>query len=370
MGRARKFVTGFVVWTAYGLFMTWMDHNVYSSGPRPITWKYAFVLELSGAYIFGLLSPAVVWLAKRFPLVRVNLLRNVAVHISGTILYAVVTRVAWELWVAFLDHPQGDFVASRLIRSISWGLMDAGPLYWLIVLVHYASDYYRRYQRTLVQTADLNAQLAHAQLQSLKMQLHPHFLFNTLHAISELIHEDPSAAERMIIGLSQLLRLSLETSSAVEVPLYQELRFTQLYLDIEKMRFDDRLEIQIEIDPEVRDAMVPNLILQPLVENAIKHGISRRPGRGQIQLTARKDQSSLVISIRDNGGGLDHRKGPPREGIGLSTTRARLVKLYGTQQSFHFVKRPQEGAEAVLRLPLKSEITKGDQEYVESSDRR
>jgi LytS/YehU family sensor histidine kinase len=202
----------------------------------------------------------------------------------------------------------------------------------------------------------LNAQLAQAQLQSLKMQLHPHFLFNALHSISELIHSDPLAAERMVVGLSDLLRRSLANSSTLEVPLRSELELTELYLEIEKMRFDERLSVEIRVTDETRDALVPNLILQPLVENAIKHGISRRPGQGRLVIESDRSGDILVITIRDNGAGLDTEKGPIVEGVGLTTTRARLAKLYGTRQSFHFLRRPG-GTEAVMKLPFKIDST-------------
>ena len=168
----------------------------------------------------------------------------------------------------------------------------------------------------------------------------------------------------MVVALSKLLRSSLANSSLLEVPLERELELTKLYLDIEKMRFDDRLEVDIEVEDETLGASVPNLILQPLVENAIKHGISRRPGKGRIGVHAARSGGTLVITISDNGVGINTEKRPIVEGVGLTTTRARLEKLYGTRQSFHFIRKPV-GTEAVMRLPFKTE-SKGllDDEHV------
>lgn len=317
-------------------------------------WPASLYIELSYAYAAGALSPLVILLARRFPPKRPNLPRNLAIHVVATFAFSLVASFAWDFLNSRGPFSGGHFSFSKVFYPIDWGLDFGVLLYWLIVFVYYAVDYYTRYEAGLVETADLNAQLAHAQLQALKMQLHPHFLFNTLHAISELIHEDPAVAERMVVGLSQLLRLSIETSSDVEVPLEQELRFVELYLDIERTRFEARLQVQLEIEDGLRDALVPNLILQPLLENSIKHGISNRHEGGVIVLKAQKENDVLVLSVRDNGGGMPARSnGDYREGIGLGTTRARLEKLYGGRQSLYFIRRPSAGVEVIIRLPYK-----------------
>ncbi len=273
-------------------------------------------------------------------------------HVLAGIVFSVTTYLIWQAAMVLIGFHEWERSLSEELRAIVWNLSDGGPLYWVVIFVHNAGYYYRRYEISAAKAADLNAQLAQAQLQSLKMQLHPHFLFNALHSISELIHADPSAAERMVVALSHLLRSSLANSSTLEVPLKRELELTRLYLDIEKMRFDDRLLVNIKVAEETEDALVPNLILQPLVENAIKHGISRRPGQGCVGVEAIRNGGCLVVTIRDNGAGFDSEKRPVVEGVGLTTTRARLEKLYGAGQSFHFVRRSQ-GTEAVLRLPFR-----------------
>jgi LytS/YehU family sensor histidine kinase len=270
-----------------------------------------------------------------------------------SIVFSIIAYIVWQALMYPIGLEKFEPTLMAEVRALAWGLVDGGPLYWVIVFVHNAGYYHKRYELSAARAADLNAQLAQAQLQSLKMQLHPHFLFNTLHSISELIHADPSAAERMVVALSQLLRRSLANSAEIEVPLERELEVTGLYLDIEKMRFDVRLSVELRVADETKDALVPNLILQPLVENAIKHGISRRPGPGHIVVEALKNGGLLVITIRDNGAGFDKQKRPIVEGVGLTTTRARLEKLYGAGQSFHFVLRPG-GTEAVIRLPFRT----------------
>jgi sensor histidine kinase YesM len=346
---------GFGLWTAYGLFSAALTHYRYSFSKHPISWPGALFIEGSYAYACALLTPLVIWLAQRFPLQRPTLLRNLSIHLLATCVFSISASLLWDLVNHHGAFDYGRFSLVLRFRSMDFGLDFAFLLYWLIVLFHSALEYYRRYEAGLVQTANLNAQLARAQLQALKMQLHPHFLFNTLHTISELIHEDPNAAERMIVGLSQLLRMSLDTSSDLEVPLHEELRFVELYLNIERARFESRLQVEVDIPDELRDALVPSLILQPLIENSIKHGIAHRRDGGKILIRAQKEHDSLELMVRDNGTGLPlvNGMGTVREGVGLGTTRARLEKLYGRNHTLYFIRRPGAGAEVTIRMPLK-----------------
>jgi two-component system LytT family sensor kinase len=339
-------------WTAYGLVSGALSHFLSSTYSKPLTWPRAIIGDGCYAYSAAILSPAAIWFADRFRIEPPRRLRNVSLHALVGVGFSVTVYLVWQvaIYPTGLRQPVADFPAE--VRALAWSLSDGVPLYWVVVFVHNAGYYYHRYELSTAKAADLNAQLAQAQLHSLKMQLHPHFLFNSLHSISELIHADPFAAERMIIGLSDLLRSSLAGSSALEVPLERELELTKLYLNIEKMRFDERLLIDIQVADETLAALVPNLILQPLVENAIRHGICHRPGNGLIAVEAVKSGGSLVITIRDNGVGLARETRPLVEGVGLRTTKARLEKLYGPGQSFHFVRRPG-GTEAVIRVPFR-----------------
>jgi two-component system LytT family sensor kinase len=364
--RWRSVVAGFLAWSTYGLLSAWIVHNQFSFREDKLSWRDALVFEFSYAYVVFCLSPVVIHLAQRYRLEGPRLLRNFLIHVCGCVAFSAASRLIWEGISHFAAGSEFPTSTPAVVKSISWGLANGAPLYWIIVLVHFATNYYRNYQRSLVEAADLNTQLAKAQLKALKMQLHPHFLFNTLHAISELIHENPAGAEKMVIGLSQLLRLSLDTTSS-EVPLHQELRFVELYLDIEKTRFDERLHVDMDIDPGVRDALVPYLILQPLVENSIKHGISRRSAKGQVVISARQEGESLVLRVTDNGGGVESK--PLREGIGLSTTRERLEKIYGNRQTLQFVKRAGVGTEVTIRIPLVLERVEVPSEQYTSTDR-
>ncbi|MCA1557757.1 MAG: histidine kinase, partial [Acidobacteria bacterium] len=226
-------------------------------------------------------------------------------------------------------------------------------IYWVILGIDHALRYYTKYRERELQASQLEARLAQAQLQVLKMQLHPHFLFNTLHAISTLMHRDVEAADRMIARLSDLLRLALDNEGVQEVTLKQELELLERYLEIEQTRFRDRLTVEMRIEPEVLDARVPNLILQPLVENAIQHGITPRRGQGRIEIGARRTNGTLDIYVRDDGRGLAGATDETvKEGVGLSNTRARLLQLYGGHARFELRCPPEGGTLASLAIPF------------------
>ena len=209
--------------------------------------------------------------------------------------------------------------------------------YAAVVGLSYALGYYRESQARALKAAHLETSLMEARLKTLEAELHPHFLFNTLHAISTLVHTDPEAADRMISRLSDLLRLTFDRSGAAGVALKEELEFLQKYLEIEQIRFQDRLAVKFDIDPETLDTDVPRLILQPLVENAIKHGIGPRAGQGLVQISTKKRPDGTWIEVRDNGVGLSRNaRARFTNGVGLSNTRARLECLYGSQHRLDF----------------------------------
>ena len=223
----------------------------------------------------------------------------------------------------------------------------------MIVAVSQAFDYYRKYRERELRAAELEKRLAQAKLQALQMQLNPHFLFNTLHSISSLMHKDVEAADRMIMRLGDLLRAALESSDTQEVGLRQELEFLKRYLEIEQTRFGDRLKIKLNIAPDTLEAQVPNLILQPLVENAIKHGIEPRSKPGCIELSAHRVNGELALEVCDNGVGLRDDQAID-EGVGLSNTRARLRELYGEAHRFELRAGPEGGLLVHLTIPFKT----------------
>jgi sensor histidine kinase YesM len=237
--------------------------------------------------------------------------------------------------------------AHALVATFFFNLL----IYWVIASVAHAFDYYSKYRDRELRAAELEKRLAQARLKALQMQLNPHFLFNTLHAVSSLMRKNIEDADRMITQLSDLLRHALESTDAQEIPLEQELDFLKQYLEIEQTRFGDRLTVQLDIAPNTLGALVPNLMLQPLVENAIQHGIQPRAKPGKITLHARHADGSLQLQVRDNGAGL--RAGEPmREGVGLSNTRARLQQLYGRAHRFELFNAPDGGLVVDLAIPF------------------
>jgi two-component system, LytTR family, sensor kinase len=345
-----KFVV--VGWTLYGLFMSTQSYVVNLRAGRPVSIEDALLNDMLYAALWAALTPLVLWCARRFPLERLAILRTILIHLALSFGIAILHKsVHSGIMTLYKVMTAGgefswDVHIRQLISYFDYGI----PLYWIIILLHYGSEYYSRYQEKAVKAAQLEAQLAQAQLQALKMQLHPHFLFNTLNAISVLIQKDPDLARRTVGRLSELLRYTLDNVGAQEVSLREELEFLDRYLQIEQTRFGDRLVVKIDVDEALKDAVVPNMILQPLVENAIKHGIARRRGEAAIEVSAQRENGSLTMIVRDNGVGLPH--GERKDGVGLSSTRARLKELYGEQQSFVLSNVAGGGAEAILTIPF------------------
>jgi LytS/YehU family sensor histidine kinase len=223
-------------------------------------------------------------------------------------------------------------------------------MYWFIVLINYAFASYKLYREGELRTAQLQTELMEAQLQALKTQLHPHFLFNTLNAISVLIQKSPESAQKMLTRLSDLLRITLDNGGVQEVALKDELDFLDRYVQIQQVRFGDRLEVKMEIDSNALNANVPNLILQPLVENAIEHGVAKRSGLGTIRISAKRTDNRVRMEVQDNGIGVQNGNGK-KDGVGLSNTRARLIQLYGEQQRFDLMTPAEGGTIATVEIP-------------------
>jgi len=241
------------------------------------------------------------------------------------------------------------WLEDAIVPELAWGL----TAYLIMLSVAHALEYRRRHQVAAESASRLEAALAGARLQCLQMQLQPHFLFNALNVVSSLIHRDPDAAERMVTRLGDLLRLTLDESAPPTVPLRRELELLEGYLAIERARFRDRLTVDLDVAPGTLEAGVPYLILQPLAENAVRHGVARRAGPGRIAVRARLHRGYLALEVQDDGEGLAGRSGPAGNGVGLSNTRARLEQLYGTGARLSLVERRSGGATARLVLPLR-----------------
>lgn len=347
------------VWTLFGVFLASQSTLAFSRRDRPFSWQRILLVEMAFAYIWALLTPPVLWLARRFPIERGRLPGSLTVHVLASIITGFATRAFRDLmFVYFVSGYDGALPWTKLFFN-SYLFFDYGTLlYWLMLLVSYATNYYRRYRVGEVRATRLEAQLATAQLHALKMQLQPHFLFNTLHSISALVHKDPQAADKMIARLGDFLRLTLDSAGVQEVSLHQELEFLKCYLDIEAIRFKDRLSVQMNIEPQTLAARLPNLILQPIVENAIRHGIAPRTDAGRIEIAARRFNGSLQVQITDNGPGLAANSNNGRilkEGVGLANTQARLQQLYGDESRLDLANNGKGGFSVTLEIPFNAE---------------
>jgi len=316
---------------------------------EPVSLRSLLPAELVFTYTWALLAPLVMRLAQRFPLRGREVNRNLAVHMPAMLAFVIVHATLFSLVTVLLApgmNLQG--LPQVLGRSLlSWTVVDA-IVYCALVTVNHAVIYYRVSKDRALRASQLEASLAQAQLQMLRMQLQPHFLFNTLHSISALMHKDVRRADSMVAALSDLLRMSLQNIGAQEVPLQSELDFLQRYVEIMRLRFGDRLKVSIDIDPETRDARVPNLFFQPLVENSFRHGFGDL-GQGSITITVVRDDDMLRCDVVDDGRGL--RTGH-KDGVGLATTRQRLAHLYGDNFVFTMRGAPNEGVHVTVVIPF------------------
>jgi two-component system, LytTR family, sensor kinase len=324
----------------------------HGGAPPPTSLSELLLIHVAEGVIWASLTLGILWLGKRFPLTQGRWARSLSVHLGASVLTACIQTLL-AIFVNELirrDLTRPTLTANVLALYIVAKTNQNVFLYWAIFAVGQIINYHRDARERDVRASQLEAKLAQTQLQVLKMQLQPHFLFNTLNAIAALIHQDVELADRMIARLGDLLRSTLENANQQEVSLQQELDFIQPYLEIEKARLGARLSVHLDIDPAARDAKVPNLILQPLVENAIRHGIAPRPDPGRIDIAACRDNGSLHLSVMDDGPGL--RSGEaPRSGIGLANTRARLQRLYGDRQQLQLGPGPGGGLRVEITIP-------------------
>ena len=313
------------------------------------------------------LTPAMVWLARRYSLVGPKWKRNVLLHVPAFLIIsaihsAVATVITLSInpfesmgtsptafWPRFLSRLQGSFGSDLLV-------------YGGVIGVCYAIDYYRKYREREFQASQLEAQLAQAQLDTLRMQLHPHFLFNTLNGIVGLVRDNKNdIAVNMLVGLSDLLRHALEHSDQQEVELQEELNFINLYLSIQQMRFSDRLQVKMEIGEDTKHALVPNLVLQPLAENALRHGLAKSVSSSVIGIQAQAENGNLKLTVFDNGVGLPSNwQLKSSAGIGLANTAARLAQLYNTNHRFDIRNRNEGGVEVIMVIPLRTGVEPED----------
>jgi two-component system, LytTR family, sensor kinase len=362
----------FGVWTLVALAASLSIYELWRSQGYPMPFASVLGLEFSQIFTYAPLTPFVFALAIRFPIQRENWGRRSLLHLLFALIFSLAhTTLRFVTPYAAWDSKLRTFVSGiwnsqTHLFAIKWHVFtnlaltntvdDITGTYVPIVLVAHALSYYWRFRDRELHSTKLEMQLAKSRLQTLKSHLQPHFLFNTMHSISALMLTDVRAADKMMARLSDLLRMSLEGSEIQTTSLSRELEFVAGYLEIEKIRLEERLNVVLDIAPETLDAQVPSLLLQPLVENAVRHGISRNSAGGNIWITSSHDERFLHLRVRDNGPGLTTTSDTPSgTGLGIRTTRERLRTLYGNDQSFEISAIPSRGVEVWVKIPLQIE---------------
>ncbi len=364
--RSTKWALIVGAWTVVTLVYSSHLFVYHSLRGEPTTWPHELAEAAADFGVWAALTPLILLLAEQFPLDRRSWARALAVHVPASLVVSFVQVTGHTVADMGLVHRSlgsddfGEVFRVLFARTYHFGLL----VYWTIAVARWAVE---RYKDQQVHASRLEARLAEARLDALKMQLQPHFLFNTLHAVSALMHRDVAAADRMIARLSELLRLSLDTNGAQEVALSRELELLESYLEIERIRFQDRLTVDVDVAPEALGANVPNLLLQPLVENSIRHGIAKRRGPGRVEISASRSGDTLELAVRDDGVGLAT-AGGNGNGIGLGNTRLRLEQLYGAGHRFELRERSGGGLEVAIAIPFRTEETNGNGAH--TSDRR
>ena len=333
-------------WTIFGLcsFAVCLLADA-ATGESPAPWPRVLQYSLGAAWIWAALTPAALWAARKATFVPGRRMRSALMHgLIGSGFVAVSVTLQSGLADLTGIYTSG---SSLILPRVENRLLASGALRTL----GHAARYFRLSQTRQVHASELEARLTKTHLQLLRLQLQPHFLFNTLNTVAELVHTDPDTADQMITRLGRLLRLSLDHAGHQVVPLRQEIDFLRMYVEIEQVRFQDRLQIVWNLAPDTLDAAVPTLLWHPVLENAIRHGVTPLAGRGRIVIASHRDAGDLVLEIRDNGQGLPP-GGVSREGVGLRNIRERVGQLYGSRARFALAPAVGGGTVATLRLPF------------------
>lgn len=347
----------FGCWSLLALIFATQSYLYLSARGEPVTWKSVLAWAFSEWYTWAALSPFILWLARRFRIERQSWQQGVLIHIGAGLFFSLFQPLLQAtvkysgLGGDLRPRPFSVILFQLLLTKYHINLL----IYGVMIGISQAVEYYRIYRDRERKVAQLEALLAQAELSALKMQLHPHFLFNALNSLSDLIDRDGQAANKMVARLGDFLRLTLQSSASQEISLAQEVEFLQNYLEIESIRFEDRLRVRVEIAPETLSAQVPTLILQPIVENAIRHGISQRETDGYVEILARRNHQTLTLQVRDNGPGLsvhNSSENPAKNGLGIMNTQARLQNLYGELHRFEMVNAPEGGLIVTLEIPF------------------
>jgi len=349
---SRDYLAIFTFWTFLALLSAasrMLDPRGF--GPRGMSPTGPVVLAFIESWLWALLTPAIFRFGSAVGLERRALLGRIILFVGVGIVVAIVVYLV----ISFAREQVFESVAGRRrpfrlrLELVSFRFVPQLLVYFAVLAAGFAREYFLRTQQQQAHTARLQAQLAEARLEALRMQVNPHFLFNTLHAVSAMVERDPSGVRKMIARLSELLRHTTDAHATDEVPLRDELGLLGRYIEIMEIRFQGRLRIERRIDPETLDARVPNLILQPIVENALEHGVSRAKGEGIVEIASERRGELLVLTVRDNGPGV---KGERRTGVGVSNTEARLAQLYGDRGTLTLTSPSEGGTVAEIALPF------------------
>lgn len=324
--------------------------------PVSIGWGTALLWSIPQLLVWALLVPLIVLTSRRFPIGRSTRAGNVLLHLALSVALALLGLVILDVSDRVLHWSRSMGAPTQMISALKYTIIHLHmgvAVYWVILAAEHALRFYTRSRVSEDRVTGLESQLTDARLLALRSQLHPHFLFNTLNSIAVLMRRDVAAAERMLHRLSDLLRVTLDRADTQMVTLEEELSYVRSYVEIESERFKDRLSVSFAIDPDTLVARVPSLVLQPLVENAIRHGITPRAAAGRVAITARRENGMLELSIQDDGPGLagSSLDGIP-PGVGLSNTRRRLDTLYGQRHQFDLSTSPTGGFEARIVIPF------------------
>jgi two-component system, LytTR family, sensor kinase len=328
------------------------------SRQRVGTFGMRLLEESTGVYSVFLLLPLVLLFARYYLFQCQDWVRRVAWHILGAVVFSFLHTTLMALSRDLIAPLVGLGPYNYGIMSYRYPMEFSNDFmgYTITVLAYYAFERYRMAQAEKLAAAELQTKLAQAQLENLRLQLQPHFLFNTLNTISAVMYEDVRAADAMITHLSELLRLTLRASRAHEIPLAEELEITRLYMDLMQKRFENRLCVTYAIEPALNNLLVPQLILQPLLENSLRHGMKAGGTAMELSVSAHRENGSLILQVSDTGAGLGETEPSTvfGRGVGLSNIRDRLAQLYGDGHEFSIANRPSGGAEVTLRVPLRT----------------
>lgn len=358
--KGRRFLLLFCGWTLVGLVFAAVSYGVALSQNDPrFGISAALKLNLALFYLWGVFSPFIFRFSRAFRVeFRSPRIRNLAVQLPAIVLFAAVHQalLLTILW-SIAPRLRGESsLTEYYARHFGYGFYVDLIIASLIMLGAHALFYYDDFRAAQLEKSSLKTQLAQAQLRALKMQLHPHFLFNTLHSISSLVLEDPPKANSMIARLGDFLRLTLDNSDQQLVTLKEETEFLRCYLDIEQVRFGERLKVAFEMEPITLSAQVPHLILQPVVENAIQHAVAPRTMQSEINIKAERRNGVLRLEVRDNGPGMAADPLAAR-GVGLNNVRARLQQIYGQNSRFELTNGQTGGFTVAMEIPFQTEAS-------------